>query len=360
MMRTCCYTSFTYSYLSRARVLLRTLRSAQPDWTVCAVIVDLPPPGIAAEEMLAGFDQVLTLDDLGIPRVRSWLFKHDIVEACTAVKGAALLRLLAEYDRVIYLDPDVALFGPLDPALDSLAGASVLLTPHQTAPNRRPAAVRDNEAASLRYGVFNLGFLAVRADADGLAFAGWWAEQLQRACYDEPGNGLFTDQKYVDLAPCLFPGVGILRDPGCNVASWNISTRQVRIGQDGAITVNGAPLRFCHFTKVGGVGDVMLDRYAGDNIEALEIWAWYRRQLAHQPPPVPPGWWAYGSFGNGVPVTGAMRHLFRRRPDLMAAFDEPLFTDGEGYFTWLGREHPDMLPLPPSSATAIPAATAAF
>ena len=117
VMRTCCYTSFTYGYLSRARVLLQTLRLAQPDWTACAVIVDLPPPGATAEELLAGFDQVLTLDDLGIPRMRSWLFKHNIVEACTAVKGAALLRLLAEYDRVIYLDPDVAVFGPLDPAL---------------------------------------------------------------------------------------------------------------------------------------------------------------------------------------------------------------------------------------------------
>ena len=135
-MRTCCFTSLTYGYLARARVLLQTLRLAQPDWLVCAVIVDLPPPGATAEELLAGFDQVLHLDDLGIPRVRSWLFKHNVVEACTAVKGAALLRLLAEYDRVIYLDPDIAAFAPLDPALDSLGGASVLLTPHQTAPNR--------------------------------------------------------------------------------------------------------------------------------------------------------------------------------------------------------------------------------
>jgi len=353
MMRTCCYTSFSYSYLSRAQVLLRTVRMAQPAWSVCAVVVDEPPPGADWAGLLAGFDQVIRIDDLGIPRVRAWLFKHDLVEACTAVKGAAMLRLLDQgFDRVIYLDPDIAVFEPLDPVLADL-DASVVLTPHQTAPNRQPAAVRDNEAASLQYGVYNLGFLLVRADAAGRAFAAWWAAQLHDACYDEPENFRFTDQKCVDLVPGLFPGVAILRDPGCNVATWNLSTRTIRIGRDGAITVNGAPLRFAHFTKIGGVGDVMLERYAGDNIEALEVWAWYRRELAREHSPIPAAWWHYGRFANGVPVTTAMRRLFRRRPDLIAAFDDPLFTDGEGYFTWLSREHPGLMPGTP----AIPAAS---
>ena len=31
MSRICCFTSFTYAYLGRARTLLSTLRAAQPD-----------------------------------------------------------------------------------------------------------------------------------------------------------------------------------------------------------------------------------------------------------------------------------------------------------------------------------------
>lgn len=351
-MRTCCYTSFTLGYLPRARVLLQTLRAAQPDWAVCAVLVDEPPPGADAAAALAGFDRVLRIDDLPIPRVRSWLFGHDLVEACTAVKAAAMLRLMDDgYGRVIYLDPDIAVFHPLDPALAAVDGASVVLVPHQTEPSRQPAAVRDNEMASLRYGVFNLGFLAVRADAAGRAFAEWWAVQLHAACYDLPDRGLFTDQKYADLVPALFPGVAVLRDPGCNVASWNISTRRIGIERDGSMTVNGVPLRFCHFTKVGGIGDAMLERYAGDRVEPLEIWAWYRRELAAQPDPAPPGWWRYGQFANGAPVTPEVRHLYRTRTDLVAAFADPFTDDGPGFYTWLANERPDLLPTDPPAAT---------
>jgi len=251
-MSVCCFTSFTYAYAGRALVLLETVRAAHPDWAMCAVVVDEPPPGLDAVALLAGFDQVLRPGDLGISRVEAWLFKHDVIEACTAVKGAALLRLLAAgHETVIYLDPDIAVFAPLETAMEALDSASVVLTPHQTVPNANHRVARDNELMCLRFGVFNLGFLAVRNDSAGLRFAEWWAAQLVRACYDDAAAGLFTDQKYVDLVPALFDGVAILRDPGCNVASWNLSARPVVIGRDGAITAGGALLRFYHFTKIG-------------------------------------------------------------------------------------------------------------
>ena len=354
-MRTCCLTSFTYSYLSRARVLLRTLKEAEPGWDVAAVVVDEPPPGLHPGAALAGFDRVLGVDDLGIPRVRSWLFRHGLVEACTAVKAVAMRRLMDDgYGRVLYLDPDIAVFNPLAPVLDAAAGASILLTPHQCEPNWQPAAVADNEMASLRYGVFNLGFLALRDGPAGRAFLDWWATQLHAACRDAPGEGLFTDQKYADLVPCLFPGVAVLRDPGCNVASWNLSTRRMRIGRDGGVTVNGAPLRFCHFTKVGGIGDVMMERYAGNDVAPREVWAWYGRELAREAAlaPVPAGWWRFGRFADGTPVQPVARRFYDARWDLKAAFGDP-YADGAGsLLAWLRAHQPALL-------EPIPAATAA-
>ena len=127
---------------------------------------------------------------------------------------------------VIYLDPDIAVFHSLDSVVDKLSDASILLTPHQVKPNILEGSIRDNELTSLKYGVFNLGFLAVRNDETGGSFADWWARRLHFACYDEPQNGLFTDQKWCDLVPGLFDRVLIERDPGCNVASWN-SAREV-------------------------------------------------------------------------------------------------------------------------------------
>lgn len=354
-MRTCCCTSFSYSYLARARILLQTLREAEPGWDVAAVVVDEPPPGLDPTAALAGFDRVVSLDGLGIPRVRSWLFKHELVEACTAVKAAAMRRLMDDgYDQVVFLDPDIALFNPLGPVLDAVPEASILLTPHQAEPNWQPAVVQENEMASLRYGVFNLGFLVVRAGATGRAFLDWWATQLHAACRDAPEEGLFTDQKYADLVPCLFPGVAVLRDPGCNVASWNLSTRRVGIGRDGGITVNGAPLRFCHFTKAGGVGDLMMERYAGGSVAPLEIWAWYRRELARHSAlaPVPAGWWRYGSFAEGTPVTPAARQLYSTRWDLKAAFEDPFAGGGGSYLAWLRAHEPAVLEATPRATAA--------
>ena len=340
----CCYTSFTYSYLSRARILAQTLRRVHPDWTICAVMVDEAPSGLDQALALADFDRVISATELRLPRYRSWIFKHDIVEACTAVKGQALVELLeAGYAKVVYLDPDIAVFHPLDTIIQRLDHASIVLTPHQCEPNVTAIEVGDNELTSLQYGIYNLGFVAVRNDTEGRAFAAWWAAQLYRACYDAIEIGIFTDQKYCDLVPGLFDGVFIERDPGCNVASWNLSRRTLRFsGSD--LLVNGSLLKFYHFTKIGGDGDTMTERYAGANTEVFEVWQWYKRTLlVNAVDGIPPHYWSYGTFSNGEPISKAVRVFYRNRVDLPGYFDDPFETSGNSLYSWLQREAPGVL-----------------
>ena len=331
MPRVACYTSFTCLYIARARVLARTLRAAHPDWHLCAVLVDAPPPGLDLAPHLAGFDTVIDPRLLDLPGFDAWLFGHDLVEACTAVKGAALVHLLqAGWERVVYLDPDIAVFHGLHDIVGQLDAASVVLTPHQTTPNTTSMAVGDNERASLRLGVFNLGFLAVGGDAEGVRFARWWADMLRRACHDDPARGLFVDQKYCDLVPGLFDRVHVERDPGANVASWNIGQRRIAITAAGDILARGSPLKFYHFSKFGADGAAMTERYAGDNFEVFELWSWYGRQLAaHAVEGVPPDGWQYGRFADGAAIPRAARLLYRARPDLIARFPLP-FASGPG------------------------------
>ena len=344
-MRIAAYTSFTFSYLSRALVLARSLRAAHPDWAIHACIVDTPPDGMDFSAELAAFDRIVYASNLPIPRFQSWIFKHDLVEACTAVKGHMLALLLAEgYDRVFYFDPDIAIFHKLDDVLTRLDHASVLLTPHQAEPSVDYAAFRDNELTSMRYGVFNLGFIGVRNGKVGRQFADWWAGVLYEACYDDPANGIFTDQRYVDLAPALFDEVEVLRDPGCNLASWNLSNRKLAINRDGSITVNGSPLKFYHFTKINGEGDVMTAKYVGNNSAIWEVWTWYKRQIAAQDSlNVPKGYWHYGRFASGIGIAKPMRILFRTRTDLMAYFDDPFAMTESGFYSWLCNERPDLV-----------------
>jgi hypothetical protein len=340
-----CFTSFTFSYLGRATILAETLKAAHPDWEIYGLMVDEPPPGLDVGVALRFFDRVVYAKDLGIPRWKAWLFKHDIVEASTAVKGRMARYLLSlGASHVVYLDPDIAVFHPLDRIIEKLEDHSVILTPHQVAPNSRLGYIRDNELAALKYGIFNLGFVAINNDDTGHAFADWWDARTYEACYDEVETGIFTDQKWCDLVPALFPRVYIERDPSFNVASWNLSTRTIRFSESGQITVNNLPLKFYHFTKVNGVGDFMTEKYAADNIEALEIWNWYKRALiVHANPSIPKNYWAFGTFDNGVKIPKSARVLFRGRSDLYDRFEDPYQAGSGSYFEWMTNNAPSIV-----------------
>ena len=328
-------------------MLAESICRLHPDWVLSAVITDQPPENLPPEA-LDCFDHVRNAAALGILDFPGWLFKHDLVEACTAVKATMLRHLLEQgAEKVIYLDPDIAAFAPLDLLADRLDAASIVLTPHQVTPDTTPEAVRDNEGGSMRYGIYNLGFVGVRNDPTGRDFAAWWEERLLAACYDALEAGKFTDQKYVDLVPGLFPGVHIERDPGCNVASWNIAQRPIRVTPTGEVTAAGRLLRFYHFTKIApeganGAGDTMIARHAGENSEVFEVVAWYKRAIASAAlPGLDSHPWHFGTFADATPVPRAARLLWRARPDLMRAFADPF--DPTQLRAWLVAQEPGVL-----------------
>ncbi|HEY0185541.1 MAG TPA: hypothetical protein VGC09_22290, partial [Rhodopila sp.] len=265
-----CFTSASFAYLDRVRVLAETLHEHHPDWVFWLCLVDNEPPGFAFDPEREQIDRIVRVGELGVPDLCRWLFVHDIVELCTAVKGAMLCKMLdAGAGKVVYLDPDIAVFGSLSEVAALLDSHDVVLTPHQVEPDDEPAAIHDNEISSLKHGIYNLGFVAVAGSPEGKRFARWWRDRLLHYCFDDIPNGLFTDKRWCDLAPAFFPTLHVLRDPGYNVASWNLSRRPISINEAGDISAGGSPLRFFHFTKVTWVGELMLERYAGGRLEVF-------------------------------------------------------------------------------------------
>ena len=346
-MKVICYSSFTFSYLNRARVLFETVRKFHPDWETVALITDQPPEGFTFNPATEPFDRIVWAQDLGIPNFSGWLFKHDVVEVCTAVKGPFIHQACATgADAVIYLDPDTALFGGLSPLEDWLETSDILLTPHLIDPNTDAASIQDNDLSASRTGIFNLGFVAVRTTGEGARFAQWWNDRLLSYCYDDMPSGLFVDQRWCDHVPALFDKVKVIRDPGYNVASWNLSKRTLAVNKAGEVLVNGEPLRFWHFTKLGPLGDTMTKKYAGDNFPVYEIWNWYRgRVAAVTDPAIPERYWAYGAYDNGELIDKAHRVLYRHRTDLQAAFPDPFATGAGSYREWLRAEEAETLRL---------------
>ncbi len=331
-----CFTSFSFSYIAKARLLAWSLKRFHPDWHIIAVITDKFPEDCPQSIIDEYFDEVLWSYNLPIDDFNSWIFKHDIVEACTAVKGTASRYILESYnpDKLIYLDPDIAVINNLDPIINYLDNYSIVITPHILSPENERIGIVDNEISSLKHGIFNLGFIALKNNSDSIDFAHWWEERLREFCYDDIPNGIFTDQRWCDFIPVFFNNVLILKDPGFNVASWNLSNRKLAFNGDGMLEVNGSLLRFYHFTKLGPVGETMTSRYAKDNVEVYELWEWYKylTENKFKEYDIPKGWWFYNFFSNGETISKEIRTLYRKREDLQISFSNPF--DSEGLLNW--------------------------
>jgi hypothetical protein len=201
-----------------------------------------------------------------------------------------------------------------------------VLTPHLLEFEDVKSAIVDNEVCVLKHGVFNLGAFAVNNSREGQSFVNWFNKRLSEFCYDDIPNGLFTDQKWCDLAPAFFENLYILRDPGCNVASWNLSRRSLSFSSDGTLLVNGSPLKFYHFTGYdSGAGSVMTQKYSSGNHIVSEIWAWYGRQLEkHGQRELGKVKWFFDFFQNGKQISQSARLLYRQREDLPGGLSESL------------------------------------
>ena len=231
------FTSAALNYLPKARLCLGSLRRFHPEFRLCYALADRLPPGTTIEEDCV--DEVIAVEDLPELAAPGWIFQHSIVELSTGIKGAVLQRLLARDDceAVLYFDPDIVLFSRLDDLVERLRAANIVLTPHQTKPEATLERIIDNEIGSLKWGIFNLGFLGVRNGPVGSDFADWWAAAAAPLLLRPAGAaGLFTDQKWINHVPSFFDGVDILKEPRFNVATWNITTRELTGEAPDAVT----------------------------------------------------------------------------------------------------------------------------
>lgn len=280
-MSTICFTSFNFAYSTRASILAKTLKKHMPSWEMVGIVTDKPEK--SKEKLIKKyFDRIIYTQDLEIPNYDKLLNAYSVVEICTAVKGDALCAFLKEeFDNIVYLDPDIAVYGNLGFIDNLLKEYSILLTPHIIDPEAdgNELAIIESEVNALKYGVFNLGFIAINNSKEGVRFANWWRDRLRFKCIDNPGEGYFTDQKWCNHVPVFFEKVKIIKDYGCNVASWNLNERKVRINENGEIFCNHDLLKFYHFTKFGSLGFEMTKRYAKNNYEVFELWSHYSRML---------------------------------------------------------------------------------
>jgi hypothetical protein len=233
------------NYLAQARVLARSFNEVHPDGNCAVLVIDDPSGYIDGSREPF---ELLTIDDIGLPDPERMAAFYDIMEFSTAVKPWLLRTLLDRpgVESVSYLDPDIQVFSSLQKIEDEALEHGIVLTPHFTMPLPRDGK-KPSEEDILLSGAYNLGFIGLGSGKTADALLDWWSERLESDCLNNPAEGYFVDQRWIDLAPSFWPGLFLLRETTYNIAYWNLPTRRLEVAGDD-YTVDGEPLRFFHFS----------------------------------------------------------------------------------------------------------------
>jgi hypothetical protein len=323
-----------HNYLDKAIHLARTFLEHHPQ---ARFILFQPEQTIHPSAHSANcFSRVLTPPDLKMDNLHRFIFRHSLLEFATAIK-ARLLELIFNWypdeDYVIYLDPDIWVFGPFVELFEVLSHADIIVTPHHLIDEDTIGGIKDNVFRTLKCGIFNLGFLGLRRSVTTDAFIHWWRNKLEQLCYIDFARGLFLDQKWMDIAVCFFP-LTILKEPGYNLANWNISKRPI-VAHGNNWSVLGRPLRFIHFSGIdSGKDHRYFRKYAPSLKEPIHsLRKAYRESLAaikssfeHMP-----NGWSYDVYHSGQRINPEVRMACRAYLHLLDGCDDPFALSNE-YF----------------------------
>jgi hypothetical protein len=257
------FTVCTLSHLFQARMLSESLWQSNPGARLIIGLVDRLRPGLDVSPLDRA--DIVEIETLCIPGFAGMQSRYTIAELCFACKpffAEHLMRTRTEHDKFVYLDSDIFVFGSFGGLEQALDTYDLVLTPHLCDPADDGGRL---ERIILEAGAFNAGFFSFRRSAGALAFLRWFSARVEANCYGWAG-----DQVWLGLAPSLFPNVLVDRNPGMNVAAWNVQNRRLA-ESDGGVACNAVPLIFYHYSgfdpqhpdrasKVPGLGASMNDR----------------------------------------------------------------------------------------------------
>jgi lipopolysaccharide biosynthesis glycosyltransferase len=187
-------------------------------------------------------------EELNIQNIEDLVNTYNIIEFNTALKPFAITYLKKKYNasKIIYFDPDIIVFGKLNELISNLDNYDFIVTPHILTPIVNDEYYQHQQGA-LNTGIFNLGFIAVNYNESSRAIIDWWCFHMRDHGHSNSLLGEFYDQKIMNLLPVFSEKLLIEKNPGYNVAGWNIHERVITKSNN-EFLVNGMPLIFYHYS----------------------------------------------------------------------------------------------------------------
>lgn len=307
------FTVCSFNYLPQAQVFIQSVAAAADRY----VVVCEQDPGPARREEIARRlgCHVLFLEDLGLPRARIMAFQYDVTELNTSVKPGAFARLFAAgYARVLYFDPDIECYAPLDGLFAQLEQADALVTPHLLKPLPSDGRGPSNEDV-LRSGQFNFGFVGLSNTKNGLDFVDFWMDRLENNCIFHHQHYYFVDQFYGALLASFAERLVIARDPGLNLAYWNLPVHGPLACVNSQWRVEGRPLVFFHYSGFAAEDLPRVSRHQDryrlpDDSPILPLLIGYRDRLSAARARFADldQSYSFGRYADGTPIPPEDRH----------------------------------------------------
>jgi hypothetical protein len=238
-------TYFDHNYLSRGLALYHSLQRHAPGarlWVLCLsetcyrTLAALDLPNLVPRR-LADFEAA-------DPEVAATRRDRSLLEYYFTCSPAWMLCVLSnepDAEWVTYLDGDLFFFQSPEPIYRELQDAAVAIIPHRY--TARNARLR-------KFGTYNVGWVGLHNDPDGIAVIRWWREKCIEWCHDYVDGDRFADQGYLDSFSVLSPRVKVIENIGANLAPWNIGNYRIDF-RDGRVVIDAVyPLIFFHFQAV--------------------------------------------------------------------------------------------------------------
>lgn len=175
------------------------------------------------------------------------------LELATRIRATAIKKVIELFspELVIYVDPDIYVYKLFE---DVFTNSNMYITPHlieddYELSNKKSDLLKFSKNL-LRYGSYNMGIYGVKNSSLGLKILDLYESLLIHHCSSSSLYG-FVDQKWTDLLVSIFQeNIKIVKNPGLNLAYWNIKYRTINI-VNGSYCINGdAPLYAIHFSGV--------------------------------------------------------------------------------------------------------------
>jgi hypothetical protein len=233
------------AFLPQALVLHRSLERHAPDFRLRVLCVD--ETSERALDGRAGVETVplaeLEQHDPELTALRNERNRAEYCWTATPAFCRMALEDARETKPLLWVDADVEFHRDPGALIDELGDGSLLLTPHTYYRAHPTAALPD--WLTDRWGRFNGGTLAFRADEQGRAAIGLWRSRSLEWCYDRVEPGRYGNQLHLVDFPARFDATRVLRVPGGGLGPWNAG--QFRIARNGAgITADDRPVTFYH------------------------------------------------------------------------------------------------------------------